>query len=324
MARRGPCWAAALLLARAAVAPHPPRTGPLLLGTALLANPASAGLFTAYHVNVVNRTHAYINTTHDAPWWRRRSDIVKPRRRRWWHRRPEPEPEPATWWDWFFAKPKEPPTHLPWWRGGGHDDSILRPPAYWAAREKLLQEQQRPWWRQRLQAEATKRSYGTDNYKGTTWGVAVGAQEDQNYPIGGLRCYYTVKGGISGGWALAVDEPQINKASNNQKAILCPEGQNKFCVRTDVLNLNNVQCGWTEFYGDRQELTPNEDSYCTFKKCASTCKEDKATLHSNYLEEYREAKSYNRDTLCCKTNYCNAGAALGPSLLLLGVVMLFT
>ena len=228
MARRGPCWAAALLLARAAVAPHPPRTGPLLLGTALLANPASAGLFTAYHVNVVNRTHAYINTTHEAPWWRRRSDIVKPRRRRWWHRRPEPEPEPATWWDWFFAKPKEPPTHLPWWRGGGHDDSILRPPAYWAAREKLLQEQQRPWWRRRLQAEATKRSYGTDNYKGTTWGVAVGAQEDQNYPIGGLRCYYTVKGGISGGWALAVDEPQINKASNNQKAILCPEGQNKF------------------------------------------------------------------------------------------------
>ena len=159
---------------------------------------------------------------------------------------------------------------------------------------------------------------------GTTWGVAVGAQEDQNYPIGGLRCYYTVKGGISGGWALAVDEPQINKASNNQKAILCPEGQNKFCVRTDVLNLNNVQCGWTEFYGDRQELTPNEDSYCTFKKCASTCKEDKATLHSNYLEEYREAKSYNRDTLCCKTNYCNAGAALGPSLLLLGAVMLVT
>ena len=142
--------------------------------------------------------------------------------------------------------------------------------AYWAAREKLLQEQQRPWWRRKLQAEATKRSYGTDNYKGTTWGVAVGAQEDQNYPIGGLRCYYTVKGGIAGGWALAVDEPQINKASNNQKAILCPEGQNKFCVRTDVLNLNNVQCGWTEFYGDRQELTPNEDSYCTFKKCAST------------------------------------------------------
>ena len=158
MARRGPYWAAALLLARTAVAPHPPRTGPLLLGTALLANPASAGLFTAYHVNVVNRTHAYINTTHDAPWWRRRSDIVKPRRRRWWHRRPEPEPEPATWWDWFFAKPKEPPTHLPWWRGGGHDDSILRPPAYWAAREKLLQEQQRPWWRRRLQAEAAKRA----------------------------------------------------------------------------------------------------------------------------------------------------------------------
>ena len=31
---------------------------------------------------------------------------------------------------------------------------------------------------------------------------------------------------------LAVDEPQINKAGNNQKAILCPEGQNKFCVRT--------------------------------------------------------------------------------------------
>merc|ERR1711871_1509773 len=78
-------------------------------------------------------------------------------------------------------------------------------------------------------AEATKRSYGTDNYKGTTWGVAVGAQEDQNYPIGGLRCYYTVKGGISGGWALAVDEPQINKASNNQKAILPGRAEQVLC-----------------------------------------------------------------------------------------------
>merc|ERR1712072_1466447 len=112
------------------------------------------------------------------------------------------------------------------------------------------QKQERPWWRRKLQAEATKRSYGTDNYKGTTWGVAVGAQADQNYPIGGLICYYTVKGGISGGWALAVDEPQVNKAGNNQKAILCPEGQNKFCVRTEVLSLQNIECGWTEFYGD--------------------------------------------------------------------------
>ena len=206
-----------------------------LLGAALVPT-AHAGLFTAYHVNVVNRTHAYINTTHSEPWWRRRREVEKPRKRRWWHRR-QPEPVPQTWWDYFFAKPKEPPTHLPWWRGGGHDDSVLRPPSYWAALEEKQKQQRPSWWRRRLQAEAAKRSYGVDNYKGTTWGVAVGAQADQNYPIGGLRCYYTVKGGISGGWALAVDEPQINKAGNNQKAILCPEGQNKFCVRTEVLSL---------------------------------------------------------------------------------------
>jgi hypothetical protein len=317
MAKR---WAAALLLARAAGAPQTPRT--LLLSAALVPT-ASAGLFTAYHINVVNRTHAYVNTTHSEPWWRRRSEVEKPRKRRWWHLRRQPEPEPETWWDWFFAKPKEPPTHLPWWRGGGHDDSILRPPSYWAALEEK-QRQERPWWRRKLQAEATKRSYGTDNYKGTTWGVAVGAQADQNYPIGGLRCYYTVKGGISGGWALAVDEPQINKAGNNQKAILCPEGQNKFCVRTEVVSLQNIECGWTEFYGDRPELTPADDVGCIFKKCASTCKEDKMTVYSNYLERYRETTPYNRDTLCCKTHYCNFGARVGPSFLLGLGVMLFT
>ena len=53
--------AALLVLARAAAAPQTPRT--LLLSAALVPT-ASAGLFTAYHVNVVNRTHAYINTTH--------------------------------------------------------------------------------------------------------------------------------------------------------------------------------------------------------------------------------------------------------------------
>ena len=54
MAKR---WAAALLLARAAGAPQTPRT--LLLSAALVPT-ASAGLFTAYHINVVNKTHAYI------------------------------------------------------------------------------------------------------------------------------------------------------------------------------------------------------------------------------------------------------------------------
>ena len=94
-------------------------------------------------------------------------------------------PSPQTWWDYFFEKPKDPPTHLPWWRGGGHDDSVLRPPSYWAALEEKQKQQRPSWWRRRLQAEAAKRSYGVDNYKGTTWGVAVGAQADQNYPIGG-------------------------------------------------------------------------------------------------------------------------------------------
>ena len=37
-----------------------------LLGAALVPT-THAGLFTAYHINVVNRTHAYINTTHSEP-----------------------------------------------------------------------------------------------------------------------------------------------------------------------------------------------------------------------------------------------------------------
>ena len=48
------------------------------------------------------------------------------------------------------------------------------------------------------------------------------------------------------------------------------------------------------------------------------------TVYSNYLEKYRETTPYNRDTLCCKTHYCNFGVRAGPSLLLGLGVMLFT
>ena len=36
------------------------------------------------------------------------------------------------------------------------------------------------------------------------------------------------------------------------------------------------ECGWTEFL-ETTGIDPSEDTGCIFKKCASTCKEDKMT-----------------------------------------------
>ena len=335
-------WAAALLLgALPTVAPRPPALlmgaaalgvaeayRPLLLGA--LALPGTrAGLFTSYSINVVNDTHAFINASHGEPWWRKRREVIPPAHKDAWRwRRGEPPAPPSSWWDWWRSVPEAPPQRKgAWWRRPAppqpkkwwrrHDDSILRPPEYWRQREA---EESKPGLFRRLQSQMKDATFGADPYKGTTWGVNVGAKTAQNYPIGGLRCYYTVKGGISGGWALSVDDPSHNIAGNNQKAILCPEGQNKFCIRTQVIGLTQTECGWTEYYGDRYEWTPNGEQDCIFKKCASSCKEDKMKLHTEVLEQFREGNAYNRDTLCCKTHYCNAAGGVGSSLVLAGVL----
>ena len=98
-----------------------------------------------------------------------------------------------------------------------------------------------------------------------------------------------MKGGISGGWALAVDEPQINKAENNQKAILCPEGPEQvLCAhRSSILTEHRVRLDGV--LRRPHGINTSEDTGCIFKKMSSTCKEDKMTIYSNYLEKHREA-----------------------------------
>ena len=52
-------------------------------------------------------------------------------------------------------------------------------------------------------------------------GARSGPQVEDNYPIGGLKCLYTLKKGINvgiaGGYELG--------------AIICPEGQNNYCMK---------------------------------------------------------------------------------------------
>jgi len=61
------------------------------------------------------------------------------------------------------------------------------------------------------------------------WAAAqtTGAKIADNYPIGGLKCYYSNKKGMNTGYA----------TTSELESILCPEGQNKFCVRQVVNGL---------------------------------------------------------------------------------------
>ena len=56
---------------------------------------------------------------------------------------------------------------------------------------------ERSWWRRKLHGDNRRLQSGTgkDEYKGSTWGVYVGPKEKHDYPVGGLRCYYSVKRG---------------------------------------------------------------------------------------------------------------------------------
>lgn len=61
---------------------------------------------------------------------------------------------------------------------------------------------------------------------------------EDNYPIGALKCYYTLKRGTNGG-------------SEEETAIACPEGQDRFCMKQEIDGLDRDQCGETEYFGDK-------------------------------------------------------------------------
>ena len=123
------------------------------------------------------------------------------------------------------------------------------------------------------------------------------------------------------------EEPDSDGPKSSQKAIVCPEGQDKFCVKQEVNGLAKTECGMTEYFGDKYEIQDNGDLTCVLKKCASTCLKDKLDVHSDYIEEFRERSVYTRDTLCCTENYCNAASSRAVrgawGVLALGVVLLW-
>jgi len=144
----------------------------------------------------------------------------------------------------------------------------------------------------------------------------TGASVADNYPIGGLKCYYSNKKGMNTGYA----------TTSELESILCPEGQNKFCVRQIVNGLARTECGMTEYFGDKYYTLPNEDQECMLLKCADSCVKDQEDVHSEYLEEFRESDTYKRDTLCCQTDYCNTPDAAGatrPARVLVAAAVVF-
>ena len=136
-------------------------------------------------------------------------------------------------------------------------------------------------------------------------GQTTGAKLEDDYPNGpkNLKCFYSNKVGRNTGYA----------SNSDLEAILCPEGQNKFCVRQVVNGLARTECGMTEYFGDKYYTLSNDDQECMFLKCSDTCDEDQLDVHSEYIEEFREDATYTRDTLCCKTDYCNAAGGLRPA-----------
>lgn len=139
---------------------------------------------------------------------------------------------------------------------------------------------------------------------GVAEGQTTGAALEDNYPIGGLKCYYSNKVGMNTGYA----------SNTELEAILCPEGQNKYCVRQVVNGLARTECGMTEYFGDKYYTLANEDQECMLLKCSDTCFKDQEDVNSEYIEEFRERSTYTRDTLCCQTDYCNAAASRAPRL----------
>ena len=141
-------------------------------------------------------------------------------------------------------------------------------------------------------------------------------QAEDNYPIGALKCKYNLKRGTNAGVA----------GSEEMRYIVCPEGQDRFCVKQEIQGLDRDQCGKTEYFGDEYVEESESGGFlqgpqtikkCLFHKCASTCEEGTELVHSELLEEYREQQTYKRRTFCCQTDYCNSAASHLPPLVLL-------
>ncbi|KAJ1444967.1 hypothetical protein M885DRAFT_551370 [Pelagophyceae sp. CCMP2097] len=109
-----------------------------------------------------------------------------------------------------------------------------------------------------------------------------------------LKCKYSQKKGTNAGGDFGLD------------SVICPEGQDRYCIKQVAEGLDRNECGATEYFGDEFDDVEKE---CIFRKCASECSEDTQLVHSELIEAFREAKTYKRRTFCCQTDYCNAGAA---------------
>ncbi|KAJ8600501.1 hypothetical protein CTAYLR_010072 [Chrysophaeum taylorii] len=142
------------------------------------------------------------------------------------------------------------------------------------------------------------------------FGIATGEttpKVEDNYPIGALKCYYTLKRGTNGG-------------SEEMQSIICPEGQDKYCMKQEIDGLDRTQCGQTEYFGD--EYYPDPIKKCLFRKCSSECVEGTdQEVYTELIEEFRESP-YTRRTFCCKEDYCNSAAGVRPAALITAVASL--
>mmetsp|Transcript_12698 Transcript_12698/g.19045 ORF Transcript_12698/g.19045 Transcript_12698/m.19045 type:complete len:173 (-) Transcript_12698:33-551(-) len=137
-------------------------------------------------------------------------------------------------------------------------------------------------------------------------------QSEDEYPIGALKCHYTLKRGKNAGVA----------GNDEMTSIVCPEGQDRWCIKQEIEGLDRALCGKTEYFGDKYE--PDPIKKCIFRKCASECTEGTEFVHSELIEEFREQNTYKRRTFCCDTDYCNGASSAKPHFVFLFISSFLT
>ena len=93
-------------------------------------------------------------------------------------------------------------------------------------------------------------------------------------------------------------------------------------MRTEVLSLQNIECGWTEFYGDPHRHALGGHGL-HLQEMRQYVQEDKMTIYSNYLEKHCEATPTTRRQVL-QDALLQRRCWGGPSLLLLGSSRVFT
>ena len=68
-------------------------------------------------------------------------------------------------------------------------------------------------------------------------------------------------------------------------------------------------CGKTQYFGDLYQ-----NSQCEFRKCSDKCLAGTETF-------LFEGISYSRTRYCCKDDYCNSGASLKTSAILISAMI---